>query len=132
MEVIPGVFWIEGPLNVDFLKSQNVKVVIGNKATPNIPEFKNFKVVYSDVIDTDHVFKLVNTIFKLYTNNIVCALSFDKEKLLPILVATMMITWCKICNHEEIDELIYLNYKLNLTTSQKQTIKQLCEFSLQK
>ena len=88
-------------------------------------------MVYSNIIDTEHVFKLVNSLFNLYTNNIACALSFDTEKLLPILIAAMMITWCKVVNHEEIDELIYMNYKLNLTTRQKQTIKQLCEISSQ-
>lgn len=124
-EIIPGIFWIEGPLSVDFLKSHHVKVIIGNKVSKELPELKGFKVIHTSIKDSTHVFKLVSTLYKLYTHNINCAMCFELSKLLPVVIATMICKYCNIKDIDEIDELLHMNYNITLSMQQKNVILEL-------
>lgn len=125
-EVLPSVYILEGPINVDELKALNVKIIITNKLSAKTPpEFKNFKVVCTDIVDSKNLFKLVSTVHRLYTSNIACMLSFDKDELKPVLIGCMMMRYCKISDIDEIDELLYMNYKITLSSKQKDLLHKL-------
>lgn len=129
-EVLPSVYIVDGPINADELKSLNVRILITNKLSPKAPpEFKSFKVVCTDIVDSKNLFKLVSAVHKLYTTNTPCALAFDNDELTPVLIGCMMMLYCKINDLEEIDELMYLNYKMTTNSKQKSVIQKLvaCE-----
>jgi hypothetical protein len=120
-ELLPGVFWIQSSTCHDFLKANNVSVVVGNKITPN----KYVKTVKIDVKELADIDAVVACVWKLYVKNITCALSFDKNDLQGLLMARIMGVVCKIESGADVDELLKLNYGIVLSANQKNILTKL-------
>jgi hypothetical protein len=104
MEFIPGIFWVDGFVCPDFLKANNVKVVIGQDPIEN----PNYLVVK---IDKEDITRVVQVVFTFYSKNVNCVLNFDSMYFMQIFTPHFMRNIGKISDPEEIADLVRLNYK---------------------
>lgn len=115
MEILPGVHWIRGPLNPDYMKTNNISIVFGDKSTPS----KFYKYVHAHSRDCNDIDKLVTCVSKLYMKNIMCALSFDREDTLGFIMSRLLNNVCKITHIDDIHEIVHMNYNVNLSEKQR-------------
>jgi hypothetical protein len=103
MEFIPGIFWIDGFVCPDFIKANNVKIVIGQDPIEN-PNYMVVKVSREDIT------RVVQVVFTFYRKNVNCVLNFDEMYFMKIFTPNFMKNVCKIDDPDEISELVRLNY----------------------
>lgn len=122
MELLPGVHWIQGIVDPDYLKTNNISILFGDK--PSSPS-KFYKYVPFNVRDASMVKdidKLVGCVSKLYAKNVLCAMSFDTNDVLQFFLARLLFTVCKVTDIDDIHDIIHTNYNINLSEKQRQRI----------
>ena len=123
IEILPGMFWLGTNMmhvSLDVIRSHDIKVVISDQQSASIP---GMIVMHAHPESFTKIDELCNAAMKAYRKDIGVGIVMSKFETPATIIAWLMLKLTRMADVDDINELLHVNYQLQLNEQQTAILK---------